>query len=59
MRQLQWLLPLSGQRVDTPVEGQLRKLPPQERDERAKRLAAKITGFSIQGEYEPAHVILG
>ena len=46
------------QRVDTPVEGQLRKLPPQERDERAKRLAAKITGFAIQGEYEPAHVIV-
>ena len=46
------------QRVDTPVEGQLRKLPPQERDERAKRLAAKITGFSIQGECEPAHVIV-
>ena len=46
------------QRVDTPVEGQLRKLPPQERDERAKRLAAKITGFSIQGEYEPAHVVV-
>ena len=46
------------QRVDTPVEGQLRKLPPQERDERAKRLAAKITGFAIQGEYEPAHVVV-
>jgi len=30
----------------------------QERDERAKRLAAKIAGFSIQGEYEPAHVVV-
>ena len=46
------------QRVEPSVEGQIKKLPPQERDERMKRLSAKITGFAITGDYEPAHSIV-
>ena len=43
------------QRVEPTEEGQVKKLPPQERDERIRRQAAKITGFKIQGDLEPAH----
>ena len=46
------------QRVEPQQEGQLKKLPPQERDERMKKQAAKITGFVIQGDYEPAHSVV-
>ena len=46
------------QRVEVPAEGQLRRLPPQERDERMRRQAKRITGFTIQGEYEPAHSVV-
>ena len=35
------------QRVEPSVEGQVKRLPPQERDERMRRLSEKITGFSI------------
>ncbi len=43
------------QRVEPTEEGQAKRLPPQERDERIRRQAAKITGFKIQGDLEPAH----
>ena len=33
-------------------------LPPQERDERLRRLSAAITGFEIKGELEPAHSVV-
>ena len=46
------------QRVEPQQEGQLKKLPPQERDERIKRQAEKITGFAIQGDYEPGHSVV-
>ena len=46
------------QRVEPQQEGQLKKLPPQERDERMKKQSAKITGFVIQGDYEPAHAVV-
>ena len=46
------------QRVEPQQEGQLRKLPPQERDERIRKQAAQITGFTIQGDYEPAHSVV-
>jgi hypothetical protein len=46
------------QRVEPTVEGQVKRLPPQERDERMKRLSEKITGFAITGDYEPAHCIV-
>ena len=46
------------QRVEPQQEGQLKKLPPQERDERIRRQAEKITGFVIQGDYEPAHSVV-
>ena len=46
------------QRVEPHQEGQLKRLPPQERDERIKRQAASITGFVIQGDYEPAHSVV-
>ena len=46
------------QRVELQQEGQLRKLPPQERDERIRKQAERITGFAIQGDYEPAHSVV-
>jgi len=46
------------QRVEPQQEGQLRKLPPQERDERIRKQAERITGFVIQGDYEPAHSVV-
>ena len=46
------------QRVEPSVEGQIKRLPPQERDERMRRLSEKITGFSITGDYEPAHSVV-
>lgn len=46
------------QRVETQLEGALKRLPPQERDERIRRQASRITGFAIQGEYEPAHIVV-
>ena len=46
------------QRVEPSVEGQVKRLPPQERDERMRRLSEKITGFSITGDYEPAHSVV-
>ena len=46
------------QRVEPAEEGQLKKLPPQERDERMRRQALRITGFSIQGELEPGHAVV-
>ena len=46
------------QRVEPQQEGQIKKLPPQERDERIKRQSEKITGFSIQGDYEPGHSVV-
>eukprot|EP00434_Breviolum_minutum_P026872 symbB.v1.2.023753.t1/scaffold2198.1/size86077/3 len=46
------------QRVEPADEGQLKRLPPQERDERMRRQAARITGFSIQGELEPGHTVV-
>ena len=45
-------------RVEPTVEGQVKRLPPQERDERMRRLSDKITGFSITGDYEPARSIV-
>ena len=46
------------QRIEPTVEGQVKRLPPQERDERMKRLSEKSTGFAITGDYEPAHCIV-
>ena len=46
------------QRVEPHQEGQLKKLPPQERDERIRKQAAAITGFVIQGDYEPGHSVV-
>ena len=46
------------QRVEPTVEGQVKRLPPQERDERMRQISDKITGFSITGDYEPAHSIV-
>ena len=46
------------QRVEPQQEGQLKRLPPQERDERIRKQAASITGFTIQGDYEPAHSVV-
>ena len=46
------------QRIEPSVEGQVKRLPPQERDERMRRMSDKITGFSITGDYEPAHSIV-
>ena len=46
------------QRVEPQQEGQLKKLPPQERDERIRKQAERITGFVIQGDYEPAHSVV-
>ena len=46
------------QRVEPVEEGQLKRLPPQERDERSRRQAQRITGFSIQGDLEPAHGVV-
>jgi hypothetical protein len=46
------------QRVEPSIEGQVKRLPPQERDERMRRLSEKITGFSITGDYEPAHSVV-
>ena len=45
-------------RVEPQQEGQIKRLPPQERDERIRRQAASITGFTIQGDYEPAHAVV-
>ena len=33
-------------------------LPPQERDERTKRVAGSITGFEVKGDLEPAHCVV-
>ena len=41
-------------RVEPQQEGQIKRLPPQERDERIRKQSASITGFTIQGDYEPA-----
>ena len=46
------------QRVEPSVEGQVKRLPPQERDERMRKISGKITGFTITGDYEPAHSIV-
>eukprot|EP00435_Cladocopium_sp_Y103_P073966 s20_g46.t1 len=46
------------QRIEPTVEGQLKRLPPQERDERMRKLSTKITGFAITGDYEPAHSVV-
>ena len=46
------------QRVDPSTEGQVKKLPPQERDDRIRKQNARITGFTIRGDYEPAHCIV-
>lgn len=46
------------QRVETQPEGALKRLPPQERDERIRMQSERITGFVIQGEYEPAHSVV-
>ena len=46
------------QRVEPQQEGQLKKLPLQERDKRMKKQSAKITGFVIEGDYEPAHSVV-
>jgi len=46
------------QRVEPQQEGQLKRLPPQERDERIRKQQASITGFVIQGDYEPAHSVV-
>ena len=45
-------------RVEPQQEGQIKRLPPQERDERMRKQAAAITGFTIQGDYEPAHAVV-
>ena len=45
-------------RVEPQQEGQIKRLPPQERDERIRKQAAAITGFTIQGDYEPAHAVV-
>lgn len=45
------------QRTEPHAEGQLKRLPPQERDERMKQLSKRITGFAIQGDYEPGHCV--
>ena len=45
-------------RVEPQQEGQIKRLPPQERDERMRKQAASITGFAIQGDYEPAHAVV-
>ena len=45
------------QRIEPTVEGQVKRLPPQERDERMRRISERITGFEITGDYEPAHCI--
>eukprot|EP00435_Cladocopium_sp_Y103_P051421 s4628_g16.t1 len=46
------------QRVEPQQEGQLKKLPPQERDERIRKQAEAITEFTIQGDYEPGHSVV-
>jgi len=33
-------------------------LPPQERDERTRRVAGSITGFEVKGDLEPAHCVV-
>ena len=33
-------------------------LPPQERDERTRRVADSITGFEVKGDLEPAHCVV-
>ena len=45
------------QRIETPDEVG-RKLPPQEMDERLRKIREKITGFDISGDYEPAHSVV-
>jgi hypothetical protein len=45
-------------RVEPQQEGQIKRLPPQERDERIRKQSASITGFTIQGDYEPAHAVV-
>ena len=46
------------QRVEPHTEGQVKRLPPQERDERMRQLAKRITGFTIHGDYEPGHCVV-
>ena len=46
------------QRVEPHSEGQVKRLPPQERDERMKQLSKRITGFAVQGDYEPGHCVV-
>ena len=45
------------QRVEAPDDLH-RKLPPQEKDARLKRMQASITGFQITGVFEPAHCVI-
>jgi hypothetical protein len=45
------------QRVETPDEAS-KRLPPQEKDQRLRDLKARINGFVIAGDYEPAHCVI-
>jgi hypothetical protein len=45
------------QRVETPDEAS-KPLPPQEKDQRLRDLKARINGFVIAGDYEPAHCVI-
>ena len=46
------------QRVDQNEDAPIRKLPAQERDERLRRLKARITGFTIHGDHEPGFSLI-
>lgn len=45
-------------RVEARQEGRIKRLPPRERDERIRKQAAASTGFTIQGDHEPAHAVI-
>lgn len=45
------------QRVEHP-EDAVKKLPAHEKEDRLTKIKAKITGFEISGDYEPAHCVI-
>ena len=63
MRQLRYeAITVAVAAIGFPVEPQqkvqIKRLPPQERDQRIRKQSASTTGFTIQGDYEPAHAVV-
>ena len=53
-----YLIAVLRQGLDQPDDSQPKKIPFAERSTRMEALKRRLSGVSIKGEYEPAHVLL-